>query len=570
MVNWASKRVGDWLLLLNSLVALVVINQLASLYFFRLDLTEGKRFSIKPQTKELLQSIEDEVFIDVLLDGDLNPGFTRVKNYTREMLEEFRVYSHNKVKYSFTDPEAATSQNARTEYMNSLAQKGINPVNVVDNRNGQRSQKLVYPAALVSYGGMETGVMFLKGSTGRGNPQEMLNQAVEDVEFELASAIQKLTASNQKKIGWVIGHGELDSLHTASFVNALLEQYNVFKINLADKEEVTGYDLLIVAKPVKQFSQIDLYKLDQFIVNGGRVIFLIDRLDASMEKATDENYFAFPTGVNLDDLLFKYGVRVNMDLVQDISSLKYPIVTGVVNNRPQITPLDWPFFPMVNHYATHSATRNLDASIFKFVSSIDTVKSVGIKKTPLIFTSQYSRVLTAPVKVSAASLKNELKPENFQDGAKPLAYLLEGSFTSMFKNRFKPEGVDESKFKETGRATKVVVISDGDFVRNEINSQTGSPRPLGYDPVFNVTFANQEFMLNLVSYLTNESGIINVRSKEVKIRPLAKARMVNEKTYWQTINLVLPILLMIALGISLAYWRRRKYSMTVMKRGETL
>lgn len=564
MVNWSSKKLGDWLLLLNSLAAVVVINQLASLYFFRIDLTEEKRFSIKPQTIELLQSLDDEVFVEVFLEGDLNPGFTRVKNYTREMLEEFRVYSGNKVRYTFTNPEEAASQKARNEFMGSLALKGINPMNVVDNKNGQRSEKLVFPGALISYGGFESGVMFLKGSTGRGSPQEVLNQAVEDVEFELANAIQKLVSTNQKKIGWVVGHGELDSLHTASLVNALLEQYQVFKVNLSEKKVVAGYDLLIVAKPVQKFSQPDLYKLDQYIVNGGKVIFLIDRLDAAMEKASDENYFAFPTEINLDDMLFKYGVRVNLDLVQDVSSLKYPIVTGVANGRPQITPLDWPFFPMVNHYATHPATRNLDASIFKFVSSIDTVKSAGIKKTPLIYTSQYSRILGAPVLVSAASLRT-LKPENFQSGPKPLAYLLEGSFTSMFKNRFRPEGIDEGSFKEEGVKTKIVVISDGDFVRNEINGQTGEPRPLGFDPVFNVTFANQDFMMNMVSFLTNESGIINTRSKEIIIRPLNKAKVADEKTYWQTVNLLVPVLLMIVFGLVLAYARKQKFSVGVIK-----
>jgi ABC-2 type transport system permease protein len=563
MVN-GSKRLGDWLLLLNSLALVVVINQLASLYFLRIDLTEEKRFSIKPQTIELLQNIDDEVFVEVFLEGDLNPGFTRIKNYTREMLEEFRVYSGNKVKYVFTNPEEAASQKARNEFMSSLAQKGINPMNVVDNRDGQRSEKLVFPGALISYGGFEAGVMFLKGSTGRGGPQEVLNQAAEDVEFELANAIQKLVSTNQKKIGWVIGHGELDSLHTASMVNALLEQHQVFKVNLSEKKTITGYDLLILAKPVQKFSSPDLYKLDQYIVNGGKVIFLIDRLDASMEKASDENYYAFPTEVNLDDLLFKYGVRINLDLIQDVSSLKYPIVTGITNGRPQITPLDWPFFPMVNHYANHPATRNLDASIFKFVSSMDTVKSAGIKKTPLIFTSEYSRVLSAPVHVSAAGLRN-LKPENFQAGPRPLAYLLEGSFTSMFKNRFKPDGIDESSFKETGTATKVVVISDGDFVRNEINSQNRQPSPLGFDPVFNVTFANQDFMMNLVSYLVNEQGIINARSKEIRIRPLNKSKVLAEKTYWQTVNLVLPVLITIAFGVLLAYMRKRKYSVRFSK-----
>jgi gliding-associated putative ABC transporter substrate-binding component GldG len=543
-------------------VALIIINQLASFYFFRIDLTEEGRYTIKPQTIELLKNLDDDVYVEVFLEGDLNPGFTRIKNFTRETLEEFRVYSNNKIKYTFTNPELAASQNARKEFMSGLAQKGINPLNVVDNRNGQRSEKLIFPGAVISYGGLETGVMFLKGSTGRGSPQEVLNQAIEDVEYELANAIQKLVSTNQKKIGWVVGHGELDSLKIAGITSALSEQYLITKLNLSEVDAIEKYDLLFVAKPTSKFSQEDLYKLDQYIINGGKVIFLIDRLDAAMEKASDENYFALPLDINLDDMLFRYGVRINADLVQDISSVKYPIVTGQVNGRPQITPMEWPFFPLVNNYSTHPATRNLDASVFKFVSSIDTVKADGIKKTPLVFTSPYSRTLGAPVQVSAANLRKQLKPENFQGGPKPLAYLLEGKFTSLFKNRFKPEGVDEKTFTEAG-VSRLVVISDGDLVRNEINGQTGEPRPLGFDPIFNVTFANQDFIMNLVSFLVNEDGIINARSKEIRIRPLDKTKVAEDRTYWQTINLAAPILLMILFGLLLSYTRRKKYSTEV-------
>lgn len=560
MVGWSSRKLGDWLWLANCLVVLVIINQLSSNYFFRIDLTEEGRYTIKPQTIEILQSLDDEVFVEVFLEGELNPGFARVKNFTRETLEEFRVYSKNKVRYSFTNPETAASQNARNEFISSLAQKGINPLNVVESQNGQRSQKLVFPGAIVSYGGFETGVMFLKGATGRGSPQEMLNQAVEDVEYELISAISKLVSTQQKKIGWVVGHGELDSLHIVSVTRALMEQYQVLKVNLSERKEITGFDALIIAKPTSRFSQSELYVLDQYIMNGGKVVFLIDRLEASMENASDENYFAIPYDINLDDLLFRYGVRINADIVQDISSVKYPIVTGQANGRPQITPIEWPFFPLVNHYSTHPATRNLDASVLKFANTIDTVKSSGIIKTPLIMTSQYSRVLTAPVKVSAASLRAELKPDNFQAGPKTVGYLLEGAFTSLFKNRFKPEWVKENSSKDSSVPTKIIVISDGDIVRNEINSQTGEPRPLGFDPVFNVTFANQELVLNLISYLSSENGIINTRSKEIKIRPLEKNKIANDRNFWQTINLVVPVVLMVVFAVSINVIRKRKYS----------
>ena len=560
MVMLQSKKWGDVLLLLNCIMVLMVINQLASNYFFRIDLTEEGRYTIKPQTIELLRNLDDEVFVEVYLEGDLNPGFTRVKNFTRETLEEFRVYSNNKVHYIFTNSETAISQKARNEFIADLAQKGIIPLNVVENQGGQRSQKLVFPGALISYGGFETGIMFLKGATGRGSPQEMLNQAVEDIEYELINGINKLVSTQSKRIGWVVGHGELDSLHIASFIQALVEQYQVIKINLSESKELKGCDLLIVAKPRSQFSQSELYILDQYIMNGGKVIFLIDRLDVSMERASNENYLAIPYDLNLNDMLFRYGVRINMDLVQDISSVKYPIVTGQSNGRPQITPIEWPFFPLVNHYSSHPTTRNLDATVLKFVNSIDTIRTEGVIKTPIIFTSQYSRILASPVHVSAANLRAELKPDNFQAGPVPVGYLLSGSFTSLFKNRFKPEGIGQNKFREASVPTKMVVISDGDIVRNEINSQTGQPSPLGFDPIFNVTFANQDLMLNLISYLVNEDGIINTRSKEIKIRPLDKTKMVEDRTYWQVINLLAPIIILIAFGLIVNYLRNRKYS----------
>lgn len=555
-----SKKWGDILMLLNCLVALIVVNQLASLYFFRIDLTEEGRYTIKPQTIELLKNLDDEVFVEVYLEGDLNPGFTRVKNFTRETLEEFRVYSNNKVRYTFTNPESAISQNARNEFITMLAQKGINPLNVVENQGGQRTQKLVFPGALISYGGFEAGVMFLQGSTGRGTPQEKLNQAVEDIEYELINAINKLVSTQSKKIGWVVGHGELDSLNIASITQSLEEQYQVLNINLDENKELTECDMIIIAKPRSKFSPSELYTLDQYIMNGGKAMFLVDRLEASIEKASDENYFAIPYDINLDDMLFRYGVRINADLVQDISSVKYPVVTGQANGRPQITPIDWPFFPLVNHYSKHPATRNLDATVLKFVSSIDTIKTQGVKKTPLIFTSQYSRKLAAPVKVSAASLQADLKPENFQSGPLAVGYLLDGNFTSLFKNRFKPDGFDESKFKEVSPVTKVVVIGDGDVVRNEVNAQTGQPSPLGFDAIFNVTLANKDLILNLISFLTNENGIINTRSKDIKIRPLDKVKIVEERNYWQAINLVAPILIMIGFGLIINYVRNKRYA----------
>lgn len=559
-INWRqSKKVGDILLLANGLVLALLINGLASHYFFRVDLTEEKRYTIKSQTKELLSHLDDEVFVEVFLEGDLNPGFKRFQKSIRETLDEFRIYSNNKINYTFTNPNQATGEKARNEYMSELASKGISAMNVIETKDGQKVEKFVFPGALVSYGGFESGVMLLKGSRAQGS-QEVLNQSIENVEFELANAIYKLVNTNRKKIGLVKGHGELDSLQIASLNSALLEQYDVFQTDLVNSKAVNSYHALIVAKPRTEFSEPEKYKLDQYLMRGGKILFLLDRLDANMDSASNENYFAFPYNLNLDDQLFRYGVRINPDLIQDRVSGKYPIVVGNAGGRPQIMQLDWPFFPLINQYADHPITRNLDATQTKFISSIDTVKAVGVKKIPLLFSSPYSRKLTAPVKVGVNDLRRQLKEENFVSEKIPMAYLLEGQFTSLYKNRFAPERVDTIGFKNQSVPTKIIVIADGDMARNDINPRENKPQQLGYDPFTRYTFANQDILLNMVAYLTDENGLIKARNKEVKIRPLDKEKIRDNRAYWQVLNIVLPLVVLVVFGLVLSYMRKRKYS----------
>ena len=560
MVNWKqSKKVGDLLLLVNGLMLVLLINGLASFYFFRIDLTEEKRYTIKPQTKELLAKLDDEVFVEVFLEGDLNPGFKRFQKSIRETLEEFRIYSNNKINYVFTNPNQAVGDKARNEYMAELNSKGISPMNIIENKDGQRVEKFVFPGALVSYGGFESGVMLLKGNRAQGS-QEALNQSIENVEFELGNAIYKLTNTNRKKIGLVKGHGELDSLQLASFNASLLEQYDVFRADLSKSKSIASYSALIIAKPRSEFSESEKFRLDQYIMKGGKVLFLLDRLDANMDSASSENYFAFPYNLNLDDQLFRYGVRINQDLVQDRVAGKYPIVVGNAGNQPQMMQLDWPFFPLINQYADHPITRNLDAVQTKFISSIDTVKAIGIKKTPLLFSSPYSRKLAAPVKVGVDDLRKQLKDENFQGGKIAIAYLLEGEFTSLFKNRFAPVSVDTIGFKEQSLPTKIIVVADGDIARNDINPRENKPQQLGYDPFARYTFANTDLLLNMVAYLTDENGLIKARNKEVKIRPLDKEKIRNNRAYWQVLNIVLPLVVLIVFGLILTYLRKRRYS----------
>ena len=557
MVNWQSKKLGDLLWLANGAVAVVLLNLAASLYFFRIDLTEEKRYTIKAPTRALLQNLQEPVDIEVFLEGDLNAGFTRLQKSVAETLEEFRIYSNNQVRYTFTNPTAARSEKAQAEFARDLAARGVQMLPVIETRDGERVEQIVFPGALVTYGGSETGVMLFKGNRAE-NAQEVLNQSIEGLEYELANAIHKLVNEERRQITFVQGHGELDSVYMASWRNALEELYDVANVNLASVNEVPG-DVAIIAKPTERFSEADKYKLDQFLMRGGRLLMLLDRLDASMDSASRSDYFAFAYETGLEDQLFRYGVRINPDLLQDAVAAKYPVVTGRIGNQPQIRQLDWPFFPLINGYADHPVTRNLDMSLTRFASSIDTVKAPGIRKTPLLFSSRYSRRLTAPVKVAVNDLR-DTNPAQFAEGPIAMGYLLEGTFTSLYRNRFLPDGIAGQNRIDSSVPTRLVVIADGDLVRNDVNPRNGQVQVLGLDPFSGYTFANQDLAMNLVAYLADENGLITTRNKEVKIRPLDRQRVKEEKVFWQTLNLALPLALLTAFGLAHAYYRKRKYA----------
>jgi gliding-associated putative ABC transporter substrate-binding component GldG len=559
MVAWEQKRTSDVLMLLNGVMLAIVLSQVASIFYFRWDLTEEGRYTIKEPTIVLLQSLEDDVYVDVFLEGDLNAEFRRLRKAIRETLEEFRVYSGNKLHYRFSDPMAAAGANAQREFMSDLVAKGIKPINIIDSKDGRRSEKIVFPGALISFGGQQTGVMLLKDQVGQG-AQEDLNRAIEGLEFELANAVHQLTVTSRKQIGFVFGHGELDSLQVTSLREGLNALYDVnLRVRLSKRISREEFGALIIAKPQRKFSEQEKYNLDQYVMGGGKVIFLVDALRADMDSVARGDYYSFPYALGLEDMLFQYGIRINQDFVQDLVSLRYPIVTGVQNGKPQITPIEWPYFPLANHYASHPATRNLDATAFRFANSLDTVKATGIRKTPLTFSSQYTRRVTAPLKINVNDLRKEIKPENFSAGPLPMAYLLEGRFTSLYKNRFLPEGVDSSGNKVYGEPSQLMVVADGDLARNEINRRTGQPLELGFDAVSNHTFANRELLLNMIAYLTDDSGLITARNREIVMRPLDKEKIRSSRVTLQIINLGLPFVLLLILGVTKAFIRRRRY-----------
>lgn len=550
-------------ILLQSLIVVLsvwLVNQLAGRFPLQWDMTEEKRYTVSQATKELLRSLNEEVFFEVYLAGELPANFQRFQKSIREMLGQFQAESGNKVQYKFTDPSQAASNQARNQYYQSLIDKGVQVTNLnYKNADGDKMEKLIFPGAVVSKGMNEMAINLLKGNSATG-PEGVLNQSIEGLEYELASAISQLGQGGVKRIAYITGHGSPDSLDLAGFRNTILSKYNLFRVSLTNKEELTGYDAVIIGKPTKPFTEQEKYLVDQYLMRGGNLIYFIDALSVNMDSASGEGTVAIPYESNLTDQLFRYGVRINQNFILDVNSGQFPVVAGNMGDQPQIQMLPWPFFPVLTNFSKHPSVRNLDAILGRFVSDIDTVKAEGIKKTPLITTSAYTKVMGPPVRVAFNDLRDVLRPERFTDGPRAIGYLLEGNFTSLYANRLIPKGFDESEFQSKGQPGKVIVVADGDMIRNDLDPETNEPLDLGVEPFTNTTYANKEFLLNILDYLVDDSGLIETRSREVKIRPLDRVKVQQERTRLQVINLGVPILLIFILGAFKWWLRKRKYA----------
>lgn len=540
----------------------ILVNIIAQQFFFRIDLTEEKRYSMNDATKAMLEKVDDKVVVEVYLEGDYKAGFKRLQKATKETLDEFRVYAGDNVEYIFTDPNYFPDNKSRNQFHRTLAEKGLQPTNVVEMEDGQKMEKIVFPWALVRYGMNEVPVLLLSGDQSNGDPEEQLNASVENLEYALANGIRKATQSDKKKkIAIIEGHKELDMFQTRDMEVSLSEYYEVERVNLPAKVDLEGYDLIIVAKPDTSVGKYDLYKIDQHIVKGGKAIFLVDAMMVSLDSIGPQGTYAFPNELDLRDMLFQYGLRINNDLIQDFYSALIPLNVGYLGDKPQLQLMPWRFYPVVNNFSEHPISKSLGPVVTHFVSTIDTVKAVGITKTPLLFTSKNSRIFPAPVRLNFNDARLDLDPGIFKDGPLPIGYLLEGSFVSMFKNRsLTDETKEKFKYKEKDKPSKVVVFSDGDLVQNDVSKKRDRVRPLGYDQYTGITFANRDLIMNTVDYLIDDSGLMQARTKKIELRPLDKARVKAEREKWQLINLLIPNAIVILFGLFWMYIRKKKYT----------
>ena len=551
--------------LIVTLAIIILLNFVGSSYYYRFDLTSEKRFTLSPATKEILDSLDDVAYIKVYLNGELPAGFSRMKTSIRELLDELRWYSPAKIRYDFIDPLEDPNPGIRRNIAAQLYKSGLQPTNIqVRQKDGTTLQKIIFPGAIISYAGVDVAVNLLKNNPGV-NAEVNLNNSIQSLEYEFISMLRNLNSKKIEKVAFIEGHGELDELQTGDITKSLANFYQVDRGTIGGRYGcLDNYKAVIIAKPMQRFNESDKFVIDQYIMNGGKVLWFLDVVRVSLDSLLDGSTFAFYSPLNLDDQLFRYGVRINPDLVKDIQCHVIPINKGLAGGAPQWTLSPWYYFPVISPSDKHPITKSLSMIKLEFASSIDTVGERGkIKKSILLATSPYSKKVQLPELVSLRESDIAPKESEFNQSDVPVGVLIEGSFESVFKNRSIPEGVSGGpvQAKTSGDKTSMLVISDGDIIRNDVISTPDGPaiEPLGYDRYTSQVFGNGDFILNAVNYMTDETGLITLRGRELKLRLLDRQKIRDEKVKWEIINLVLPMLLIILIGLAIDLYRRKAY-----------
>ena len=546
-----------------TIVLLLVLNTIGSFFFFRFDLTKDKRYTLSPTSLQIIEQVKNPLYIKVYMQGELPAEFKRLQLETRQMLEEFQGYN-SKIVFEFIDPledEATSMDNIKELY-----RKGLTPINISVDDKGKQSQAMVFPWAIAVYDNKEVNIPLLKNIMGASTTDKVIG-SVQHLEYSIADALNKITKEKQKKIAIIKGNGELHEAYIAKFLLQTKESYHIgpFTLDSVAKQPINTlealkkYDLAIIAKPTEAFSENEKQVLDQYIVNGGKTIWLLDQVVAEMDSlySPTGSAMAFSRDLNLNDFFFKYGVRIYPDLVKDEQGSPIKLATGEQGSATQFQEFNWKFAPQVYPQSKHPIVKNLGGIKFDFANAIDTLKN-GIKKTVLLQSSLYSKRIGTPTEINLNSVNEETTPADYLNkGTIPLAVLLEGNFHSMFENRIL--AFDQTNFQASGKSGKMIVISDGDVIKNQLDKNL-LPVELGYDQRSGNLYDNKDFLMNCVNYLLDDTGLINIRSKDLDLALLDKEKVYENYTYIQFLTIGLPIVILAAFGFLFTFLRKRKYS----------
>lgn len=540
---------------------ILLLNLLSFYMYFRWDLTEDKRYSLSDATRNLLEGLPAPVEITVYLEGNGLPGgFERLRRAVKETLGEFRYYAGKNISVRYIDPEKGSDAEKKARFAD-FEKKGILPTNVFDQKGARKSEILVFPYAVVKADGKEDVVLLLKSNQITSvTPEEKLNRSYENVEYELASSIQKLTATEKKNIGLLPEFTSLSPLEFRGMIDAVKDRYNLFIIDAKASRSFDGLDALIIPAPDKPLDDSTKFKIDQFIMTGGAVLFFVDGL--KVDSIGLEGTYAQPLDVNIDDLLFNYGLRINKNIVKDgLNAAVIPLVVGQMGDEPNIQPVVYRYFPLINNFGNSLITKNIGMVLTQYAATIDTVNAGdGLTKTPLLLTSPHTQILNAPALITFNEARKDTEGAEYNGGIRAVGYLVEGKFRSLYRNRFTAGRPSVGNVITESKPAKILVVADGDVIRNEINAEKGTFYPLGFDKYFKHWYGNEDFLLNALNYLTDGEGILLSRTKTVGMRPLDALKIRDNRVQIRFINIVLPLALLLAFGVIRYVWIRKKYT----------
>jgi len=547
-------------------IGFIVILNLASHFLYkRFDLTADKRYTLSQTSLNIVADVKEPLYIDVFLEGDFPGEFKKLQTETQQLLEEFKSQNSNVI-FQFVNP--LEKEEERDSIVQSFIQRGLTPVNITVNDKGQQTQEVVFPWAIASCGNRSVKVPLLKNMMGASTAEKVVS-SVQHLEYAFANAINTVSKDKQKKVVIINGNGELEDRYIADFIKTVRDNYfiapftldSVSKTPVRTLEQLKKYDLAIIAKPTEAFSDEEKQVLDQYVINGGKSIWLVDQVNMEIDSLYNETgtNLAFPRDLNLNDMFFKYGIRIRPDLIKDLVATPIILETGEPGSGTQKVQLPWYLSPMIypSQDANNPIVTNLDGIKFQFSSPIEPLKN-DIKKTILLQSSQYSKLIGAPFEVSLRMASEELGPKDFTgSGNYPVAVLLEGKFHSVYENRVLP--FKDTSFKNIGKENKMIVISDGDVIKNQLDKD-GREVELGLDQRTGILYANKDFMMNCVNYLLDDNGLINIRSKEVNLPILDKEKVYASYTQSQVITVAVPIFILLLFGVAFTFLRKRKYS----------
>ena len=534
-------------------IALILINIFNQRLYTRIDLTSDKRYTLASVTKEVINKIDKQLLIKVYLEGDFPSEFKRLQIETRQFLEELSA-NNSLIKIQFIRPD-----NQREK----LIKAGMIPSQLTVKEDGILSNAIIFPWAEISYKNKTSKVSLLTNGTSQ-SQEDQLEKAIESLEFSFSNAIYKLQEEKEKKIAVLTGNGELSDIQLYSFLSEVTKKHRLAKFTLDSVKtnpeksliDLQQFDLAIIAKPTQPFTENEKLVLDQYIINGGKTLWMIENVQADTDSLYNNgSMLAYPRDLNLTDFFFSYGLRVNATLLQDLYAAKIPLATGNIGDKPQFQNLNWFYHPLVSGNPNHAISKNIAPVRLRFANQIDTLQN-SLKKTPLLVSSMLTKKVGTPAIVELKSIAKEPKEEEYSSGFQITGLLTEGLFNSMYTDRVKPFSI--LNFRKKSLYNKMVVISDGDIGRNQL--QKGKPFDLAKDKWTGEQFGNKEFLLNAIDYLLDDNGLIELRNKNIQINLLDKKKAYQEKTYWQFVNIILPLMVLLTFGLVFQYLRKRKYS----------